>query len=78
MTSMADKCVYSRCSSYFNDYLEATSIGVNITKQMFLLKYVFSLEIMILTPKIVDKWPPGNHFEMLDLEDGWSSKFNIP
>ena len=27
----------------------------------------FHKEIMILTPKTVDKWPPQNYFEMMDL-----------
>ena len=26
---------------------------------------------MILTPKTIDKWPPRDHFVMLDLENGF-------
>ena len=41
MTPMAAKCGYTKCSSYLIGYLEATSIGMNITKQVvFLIDHV--------------------------------------
>ena len=70
MTPMAAECGYN-CPSYRIGYLETTSIGMNMTKQLVLTQiYIFHKEIMILTPTTIDKWLPRNHFEMLDLENG--------
>ena len=42
MTPMAEKCSYNKCSSYFHGYSEATSIGMNIAKQIVLTQiYIF-------------------------------------
>ena len=37
MTPMAAKCGYNKGSSYFIGYLETTSSGMNITKQIILI-----------------------------------------
>ena len=48
MTPMAAECSYDKCSTYIIGYLETSSIGMNMLKQIVLtLIYVFI--------KIVDK-----------------------
>ena len=77
MTPMATEYGY-KCSSYRIGYLETTSIGMNMTKQLvFKSNTYFHEEFMILTPKTIDKSPPRDHFVMLDLENRYSSKLRI-
>ena len=48
MTPMAAECGHDKCSAYIIGYLETTSIGMNMTKQ------IVSTHIYIFI-KIVDK-----------------------
>ena len=70
ITLMADKCGYNNVhlilmvfgtNQHWNEYNKANYFNSNI---------FFHKEILILTPKTLNKWPPRNHFVMLVLKYG--------
>ena len=70
MTSMAAE-YRDNCSSYVLAIWKQLLLEWIWKNNLFKLKYIFfHREIMLLTPTTIDKWPPRNSFEMLDLENG--------